>query len=140
MTRKQRLWNARMAQTENNKPAPVWCLCANCGTVAKHTELRPLKTIEKLAERVDEGGEVPAGECGLCGALSYIVDIAANIKQYIKRGGHGCPVCGGQVEADTPQTDDAGLICAITCTKCGSTWKDLHTVTEVFDLTIGATP
>lgn len=133
-TRKQKLWNARMAQKENNNPAPVWCRCDNCQAVCPHTHLVALSDVKNLNERLDEGGEVPAGECGKCGALSYIIDVRANIKQYIKRGGHGCPVCGGQVEADTPKTDDAGIICDITCTLCGSTWKDLHTVTEVLDL------
>jgi len=44
--------------------------CDNCGKI--HTGAK-LKDIQDLSQRVDVGGEVPAGECPACGALCYIV-------------------------------------------------------------------
>jgi len=45
--------------------------CDDCGDVFDETKLRhPFPDVPDLMERVDVGGEVPAGECP-CGALAY---------------------------------------------------------------------
>jgi hypothetical protein len=44
--------------------------CDDCGKVSPLAEL---KTPERLGERLDPGGMVPAGECPHCGALAYPV-------------------------------------------------------------------
>ena len=43
-------------------------VCDNCG---KETPLAELGEISDLYERVEVGGEMPAGECPKCGALAY---------------------------------------------------------------------
>lgn len=44
--------------------------CDNCRKIWQEAEL---KEIKDYFERVEPGGEVPAGECPSCGALSYLV-------------------------------------------------------------------
>lgn len=51
------------------------CSCDNCDWEGSITELRcQLAQIPDLAQRLDVGSEVPAGECPECGALAYEVD------------------------------------------------------------------
>lgn len=45
--------------------------CDNCGSTDA-PEI-PMEEIHHLAQRLDIGGVVPAGECGHCGALTYWV-------------------------------------------------------------------
>lgn len=47
------------------------CICANCGMAWRQSQLRPLAQIQDLCCRLDEGSEVPAGECGACGCFAY---------------------------------------------------------------------
>lgn len=48
--------------------------CGNCGTECPEEELaKSLFEMDSLAERLDPGGEVPAGECE-CGACAYYVE------------------------------------------------------------------
>jgi hypothetical protein len=44
--------------------------CDNCG--AERFD-RDLQEVQRLGERLEPGGEVPAGECPDCGALCYLV-------------------------------------------------------------------
>lgn len=44
--------------------------CANCEWCGRVEDLKPARD---LAQRLDPGGEVPAGECPKCGCLAYIV-------------------------------------------------------------------
>ena len=44
------------------------CECQNCSWYGLETELQPIKD---LAERVEQGETVPAGECPKCGALAH---------------------------------------------------------------------
>lgn len=128
-TRRAKIFIMAMARP---KDVNCWCLCDNCGAIAKAQNLIPLEEVKDLNDRLDEGGEVPAGECKKCGALSYVIDLEANAKKYIKSGGAHCLVCGGaHIEADTPKTDDLAIVCDIVCTLCGSRWQDIHTVTSV---------
>lgn len=54
--------------------APELCGCDNCEWEGPQTELRcQLEDIPDLAQRLDVGSEVPAGECPKCGALAYLV-------------------------------------------------------------------
>jgi len=47
--------------------------CANCPWSGPEDRVgRTLFQIHHLAERLEPGGEVPAGECPLCGALAYL--------------------------------------------------------------------
>ncbi len=53
--------------------------CDNCGKLWTWGEL---KTVKRISERVDEGGETPSGECPECGALCYPMpgdEVAANV-------------------------------------------------------------
>lgn len=46
--------------------------CANCEWEGPDEQLGcDLANIPDLAERIDPGGEVPAGECPECGCLAY---------------------------------------------------------------------
>lgn len=46
--------------------------CDNCQWEGPEHQLQE---IQHLAQRVDAGGEVPAGECPKCGALAYITRV-----------------------------------------------------------------
>lgn len=46
--------------------------CDNCGSTDAPDI--PMEEIHHLAQRLDVGGVVPAGECGHCGALTYWTD------------------------------------------------------------------
>lgn len=43
--------------------------CGNCGQIWDETDLAEIKD---YFQRVEAGGEVPAGECPECGALCYV--------------------------------------------------------------------
>lgn len=43
--------------------------CDNCRSLWSLDRLAP---VDRLAERLDPGGVVPAGECPECGALAYL--------------------------------------------------------------------
>lgn len=47
--------------------------CGDCGAICTVDDLaKSLFEVDDLPERLDVGGEVPAGECE-CGALAYVV-------------------------------------------------------------------
>lgn len=47
--------------------------CDDCGAVVPLSKLaKSLFEVDSLADKLDPGGEVPAGECE-CGALAYLV-------------------------------------------------------------------
>lgn len=46
--------------------------CDNCGREVPASEVKHLRFIHHLAERLDAGAEVPAGECVECGAFVYL--------------------------------------------------------------------
>lgn len=49
------------------------CVCDNCDWTGGQATLGlTLSEVHHLAERLDPGGEVPAGECPECGALAYL--------------------------------------------------------------------
>jgi uncharacterized protein DUF6874 len=49
------------------------CYCDNCDWTGSEEELgKTINQIHHLAERLDVGGEVPAGECPECACLAYI--------------------------------------------------------------------
>jgi hypothetical protein len=49
------------------------CVCDNCGHRCDEDELLyTLGDVVDLAERLDPGGVVPAGECPGCDALIYL--------------------------------------------------------------------
>ena len=48
--------------------------CYSCGNCFTDWVFADLNDIANLLERVDVGGEVPAGECPECGALCYARD------------------------------------------------------------------
>jgi hypothetical protein len=49
--------------------------CDNCGFVCDESELIvTLEDIPHLDDRLDAGGEVPAGECNKCGCLVYLME------------------------------------------------------------------
>ena len=45
--------------------------CDNCGKITIESMLNEARD---LHQRVDMGGEMPAGECPACGSLAYLVD------------------------------------------------------------------
>jgi len=53
---------------DHEKPGAI-CVCDNCGHECRASSL---KLICDAQERLTPGGEVPAGECPKCGALSYL--------------------------------------------------------------------
>lgn len=57
----------------HNRPEPHKpTRCANCGRWHWIHALKQLQNVERLGERLDIGGVVPAGECPNCGAFAYI--------------------------------------------------------------------
>ena len=53
-------------------PTEHRCKCDNCDWSGLETDVgRTLHQIHHLAERLDVGGTVPAGECPECGCLAY---------------------------------------------------------------------
>jgi hypothetical protein len=53
------------------EPPSCCAKCDNCGAVQYVRELKPVK---HYWERVDDGGETPAGECMFCGCLAYFCE------------------------------------------------------------------
>lgn len=48
--------------------------CDNCDWTGVASDIKiTLGQIHHLAERLDEGGVVPSGECPECGALCYLI-------------------------------------------------------------------
>lgn len=45
--------------------------CDDCGKVWSEDVVKSLAEIDRLWDRIDPGGVVPAGECPECGALCY---------------------------------------------------------------------
>jgi len=58
----------------------IWATCDNCGA---NYHVDALREIKHYHQRVDIGGEVPAGECPECGALAYLSSKPAGV-QYRK--------------------------------------------------------
>ena len=54
----------------NHNDKSILCQCDNCSWRGDVTEC---KQIHDLLDRVEAGGEFPAGECPKCGALAYLV-------------------------------------------------------------------
>jgi hypothetical protein len=49
------------------------CRCDDCDWSGPYRELgKTLHEIHRLAERLDVGGIVPAGECPECGCFAYV--------------------------------------------------------------------
>ena len=53
-------------------PLEKLCRCENCGAESCISD-NHISDIVDLLDRIDPGGEVPAGECKKCGALTYLV-------------------------------------------------------------------
>lgn len=53
--------------------------CDDCGNVLDMDglEIIPLSDVPRLFERLEVGGEVPAGACPKCGALMYLLKTKA---------------------------------------------------------------
>ena len=84
--------------TTDPKPPILMHECDNCGKIFHDNEL---DVIEDLDSRVDPGGEVPSGECPVCGALCYLV-----ARDKPQRGGVYVVIDKGLVKAvyaDRPQ-------------------------------------
>lgn len=58
-----------MSTTPKFLDGPTICCCDGCDWRGAAEEL---DDIDRLHERLDAGGVVPAGECPACGALAYI--------------------------------------------------------------------
>lgn len=57
------------------------CLCDNCAWVGPQNALGcELHEIPHLSERLDPGGEIPAGECPECGALAYVIQDGVQVR------------------------------------------------------------
>jgi len=57
---------------------PVRLICDCCGTsetVERLTLDARLAAVPRLLDRIEPGGEVPAGECRSCGALVYVENL-----------------------------------------------------------------
>jgi|GEM_PF-6373475 len=56
---------------------------------------------------------------------------------YIKGGGVSCPCCAGTefkcgtLEWDSPGADVSRLSRGVSCARCGRTWTDIYTLTDV---------
>lgn len=57
---------------KDNAPDLAPCRCANCQLLFVIEEL---DDIDDVGERLDPGGEVPAGQCPECGALAYLIRV-----------------------------------------------------------------
>ena len=55
---------------QNAHYANATAYCGNCNMIHKLDRLLPITDVE---ERLDIGGEVPAGQCPECDALCYVV-------------------------------------------------------------------
>ncbi len=52
------------------------CHCDNCAWAGTYSDLGlELNDVPHLWERLDEGSEVPAGECPACEALAYLTEV-----------------------------------------------------------------
>lgn len=49
----------------------VYCRCGDCGDVHPMSAVKPWHECDGLAERLNVGHPLPAGECPACGAWSY---------------------------------------------------------------------
>ena len=63
--------DAREAEDEPETPNIE---CDNCSGKYRIDQIVALEEVEHLAERLDPGGIVPAGECPNCGAFCYYTD------------------------------------------------------------------
>lgn len=55
------------------KPAGA-CYCENCGWSGEEDKAGGLASVPDLLQRIEPGGEVPAGVCPDCGALAYLTE------------------------------------------------------------------
>lgn len=58
--------------------------CDDCGKRCRMSKIRELWSIHHLSERISPGGEIPAGECLRCGALTYLVKPKNKLKVLIE--------------------------------------------------------
>lgn len=67
--------------TTTQKPEPMLinplCRCGDCENLSLWKNLNDIKDI---GQRINAGSVVPAGECQICGSLSYVIetDLTAN--------------------------------------------------------------
>jgi hypothetical protein len=54
---------------DENLPDDAHVRCGNCAWAGRARDLHDAPDLE---QRVEAGGEVPAGECPSCGALAYV--------------------------------------------------------------------
>ena len=53
-------------------------------------------------------------------------------KEYISLQGNRCPHCGQpSVEGGNVEIDNGHAVQPCTCTECGGTWEDVHTLTGI---------
>jgi len=60
----------------------VLCECGNCDWRGRVSECND---VHRLLDRVEAGGEFPAGECPKCGALTYLVSQTSDENNSIPR-------------------------------------------------------
>ncbi|MEI8198047.1 MAG: hypothetical protein WCI73_19305 [Phycisphaerae bacterium] len=102
--------------------------CDNCPWIGRMREVNP---IHNLGERIEPGGEVPAGECPQCGALAYV----KKKSQATAQPGHAttslwrCPECHKEVKMTFAAIADVGTpICGTT--ECSNEGEEMELVGE----------
>ncbi len=59
-------------------------------------------------------------------------------EEYVDEIGYQCPVCRGHNLSTKSFDGDAGFVWQnVSCDDCGSTWKDVYTLSSMTDLKIG---
>ena len=56
-------------------------------------------------------------------------------KEYLDNGGGHCPVCkSSEIISNSMESDDSSIWSVSNCSKCGSEWKDIFTLSGYSDL------
>jgi hypothetical protein len=62
-------------------------------------------------------------------------ELAARLRDYIKRGGFSCPFCGNEdIVGDSYEHEEGYVTQEISCSNCGKRWQDVLTLTDVVPL------
>jgi hypothetical protein len=121
-----------MNETKDDQSERQLVTCDNCGWGGSASQLKSRwPDITALIERLDPGGEVPAGECPACRSLAYNTDYSKLGLKYLRSRTKVCPFCGFcEIEGQDPEL---GQNCHqdMKCLNCGGTWVDRYTLTGV---------